>query len=188
MEKKLFLLAIPTILGLLVPAVAAQAPEPKYGGTLVIAIPYDPPTMTPNLSTGAPPQVCGWPVYSSLINLDKDFNPRPNLAERWEISPDKTKYTFYLRKDVKWHDGKPFTSADVVFTFENIVKKYTPFGLVQYKDLGLKVTAPDDYTVFSASTNRSHPLCSTSICLITEEQYCQNTSGKGPIFLRIHLI
>ena len=41
----------------------------------------------------------------------------PDLAERWEVSPDATAYTFFLRKNVKWHDGKPFSARDVVFTF-----------------------------------------------------------------------
>lgn len=127
--------------------VVNSASQPLYGGTLIMALSQDPTTMTPNLSTGWPPQQCGWPVYSSLINLDKDFNPIPNLAERWKISNDKKEYIFYLRRGVKWHDGQPFTARDVVFTFEEVNKKYNPFGMVQYVEWGLTVTAIDDYTV-----------------------------------------
>lgn len=126
---------------------AKSISQPLYGGTFIMALTQDPTTMTPNLSTGWPAQQCGWPVYSSLINLDKNFNPIPNLAESWKISNDKKEYTFYLRRGVKWHDGEPFTAQDVVFTFEGVAKKYTPFGMVQYKEWGLNVTAIDDYTV-----------------------------------------
>jgi len=41
---------------------------------------------------------------------------KPRMAESWEISPDATKFTFHLRKDIKWHDGTPFTAKDVVYT------------------------------------------------------------------------
>jgi len=126
---------------------AKSISQPLYGGTFIMALSTDPTTMTPDLSTGWIAQQCGWPVYSSLINLDKDLNPIPNLAKSWKISKDKKEYIFYLRRGVKWQDGVPFTAQDVVFTFEKVVKKYTSFGMVQYKEWGLSVTAIDDYTV-----------------------------------------
>jgi len=149
-KSKLLLLAALMVLGgglLTSLAWAVGEEQPRYGGTFIMALCMDPTTMTPNLSTGWVPQQCGWPVYSSLINLDVNFQPHPNLAERWEISDDKRVYTFYLRRDVKWHDGVPFTADDVVFTFNEVVLKYTPFGMVQYKKWGMNVTALDKYTV-----------------------------------------
>ena len=44
----------------------------------------------------------------------------PCLAESWEISPDQLTYTFHLRHGVKWHDGQPFTAADVKYTYDKI--------------------------------------------------------------------
>ena len=44
----------------------------------------------------------------------------PSWRERWEISPDGLTYTFHLRQDVKWHDGLPFTAADVIATFDKL--------------------------------------------------------------------
>ncbi|MEM2897141.1 MAG: ABC transporter substrate-binding protein [Candidatus Bathyarchaeia archaeon] len=145
-KTTIFLMLTFLILGLPLQNCFIQKDTGKlYGGTLVIAVPSDPTTTVPSLDSNFTTQVLGWLIYSTLINLDKDLNPRPNLAESWEISPDKSKYTFHLIKNATWDDGKPFTSADVVFTFEEIVKKHNPFGIINYKDL--KVYSLNDYTV-----------------------------------------
>jgi peptide/nickel transport system substrate-binding protein len=70
------------------------------------------------------------PMYDTLIRR----SPRdgqtiiPDLAQRWEISPDGRKYTFHLRKGVKFHDGADFTAEDVKATYERIVRP--PKGIV----------------------------------------------------------
>lgn len=57
-------------------------------------------------------------IYSQLVDVDGDGNIVPDLAESWEVSDDQLTWTFHLRQGVKWHDGEPFTAADVKFTFE----------------------------------------------------------------------
>lgn len=57
-------------------------------------------------------------IYSRLIRFDDRGNPSGDLAETWGISQDGTIYNFQLRSGVKWHDGQPLTTADVVFTIE----------------------------------------------------------------------
>ena len=59
-------------------------------------------------------------MFDALYRMDADGSLVPRLAERWDISPDGLEYTFYLRQDVKWHDGEPFTAGDVVFTVNAI--------------------------------------------------------------------
>lgn len=56
-------------------------------------------------------------VFSKLVAFDTDGFVIPDLAREWTVSADATKFTFYLREDVKWHDGVEFTADDVVFTF-----------------------------------------------------------------------
>jgi len=57
-------------------------------------------------------------VVETLLIRNLESNKlEPSLAERWEISPDYKTYTFYLRKGVLWHDGKPVTAEDVYFSF-----------------------------------------------------------------------
>lgn len=57
-------------------------------------------------------------VMSGLIRLDKDDNPQPDMAEKWEISADKKTYTFHLRKDAKWSNGEPVTAKDFIYAWE----------------------------------------------------------------------
>jgi ABC-type transport system substrate-binding protein len=70
------------------------------------------------------------PMYDCLIRRDPRDGQTiiPDLAQRWEISPDGKKYTFHLRKGVKFHDGADFTAEDVKATYDRIVSP--PKGVV----------------------------------------------------------
>src|SRR5437870_6182231 len=70
------------------------------------------------------------PMYDTLIRRSpKDGQTIiPDLAQRWEIAPDNKKYTFHLRKGVKFHDGADFTADDVKATYDRI--KNPPKGVV----------------------------------------------------------
>ncbi len=57
-------------------------------------------------------------IYSGLVKLDRNLRVRPDIAERWELSPDGRTYTFYLRKDVRFHDGRPATARDFKYSIE----------------------------------------------------------------------
>lgn len=57
-------------------------------------------------------------LFENLVSYTADLQPRGQLAERWEVSPDGLTYTFYLRRNVRWHDARPFGADDVVFTAE----------------------------------------------------------------------
>ena len=53
-----------------------------------------------------------------LLKVDVNYKLKPNLAERFETSPDGETWTFHLRQGVKWNDGQPFTSADVKYNLD----------------------------------------------------------------------
>jgi oligopeptide transport system substrate-binding protein len=57
-------------------------------------------------------------VFSGLVSFDPSLNLTPDLAERWEVSPDGTVYTFHLRQNAKFHDGRSVTTQDVVYSWE----------------------------------------------------------------------
>ncbi|MDA9897693.1 ABC transporter substrate-binding protein, partial [Alphaproteobacteria bacterium] len=59
----------------------------------------------------------------------------PILAESYSASADGKTVTFNLRKGVKWHDGKPFTSADVQFTVMEVLKKVHPRGPNSFREV-----------------------------------------------------
>jgi peptide/nickel transport system substrate-binding protein len=88
-------------------------------------------------------------LYSGLVRLKIGTNEfEPDLAERWEVSPDATVYTFHLRRGVKWHKGfGDFTSADVKYTVErNLNPDVKSRHLAVYSGIQ-SVETPDPYTV-----------------------------------------
>jgi len=62
-------------------------------------------------------------IFNNLVYANYMGSLSPELAENWEISPDHRQYTFHLRRGVRFHDGRPFSAADVVFTLENLIEK-----------------------------------------------------------------
>jgi peptide/nickel transport system substrate-binding protein len=85
-------------------------------------------------------------IFSSLLAHDARMNIIPDLAERWEAT-DPVTYVFHLRHGVKFHDGRPLTSADVKFTFDSILD-----GSVKTPKRGsfrtvASIEAPDDWTI-----------------------------------------
>ncbi|WP_102126537.1 ABC transporter substrate-binding protein [Deinococcus planocerae] len=56
-------------------------------------------------------------IFPGLVRPNEDLQPVPDLARSWTITNGGLVYTFTLRDDVRWHDGRPFTADDVVFTF-----------------------------------------------------------------------
>lgn len=123
----------------------AQGDTPVRGGTIVVAIGADPPHLNPHFTTLPYVWMIAMSVHGSLVRLDPDLKPHPNLAESWITSSDLKTYTFKLVKGVTWHDGKPFTSADVKFTFEEVASKMNPSGPVLLGTLE-RVDTPDPHT------------------------------------------
>jgi len=109
----------------------------------------EPGVLNPILSTDAYGAEIQSYIYETLIDLDNEtLKFKPLLAESWEESSDHLQYIFYLRKDVKWHDGVPFTAEDVVFTFNKIQDPNVDAAVqrISYRDVE-KVEKLDDYTV-----------------------------------------
>lgn len=109
----------------------------------------EPGTLNPILATDAyASQINGY-LFDSLLDRDRDtLEFIPKIAKSWEISDDKKTFTFYMRDDVTWHDGKPVTADDVVYTFNLIMDEKTnaPHLKVYYQDVE-SVKKIDDYTV-----------------------------------------
>src|SRR5215217_6030478 len=57
-------------------------------------------------------------VFSGLVSLNPKLELTPDLAEKWDISADGTVYTFHLRANAKFHDGRPVTAQDVIYSWE----------------------------------------------------------------------
>src|SRR5882724_9374898 len=107
----------------------ATAQTPKSGGILRMYHRENPPSMSIHEEATYSVNVSSMPIYSNLVIYDqhKAQNSvetiQPELATSWSWSADGKVLTFKLREGVKWHDGKPFTSADVKCTFEMLQGK-----------------------------------------------------------------
>jgi peptide/nickel transport system substrate-binding protein len=130
-------------------ALAAGNAAPEDGDWLVRRLKAEPATLNPLTATDAYESTINGYIYESLLERDnRTLDLVPLLAETYEISPDRLSYLFTLRDGVAWQDGKPFTSEDVVYTFDRIVdpKVDCPHLKSYFKDL-VKVEALDGKTV-----------------------------------------
>jgi peptide/nickel transport system substrate-binding protein len=84
--------------------------------------------------------------YNLLITWDENLNPIPELAKDWTVSEDGKEWTFHLQEGVKWHDGQPFTAADVKFTFEYIRDNAIGY-FYDYVSKMTDIQTPDEHTV-----------------------------------------
>ena len=96
----------------------------KDGGRLV-RLYVDPPTLDPHITTDATSAQIIVELFGGLVTIDTDLNIVADLAERWDVSADGLKYTFYLRPDAKFHDGKPVTAEDVRWSLERATNPLT---------------------------------------------------------------
>lgn len=86
-------------------------------------------------------------IFSGLTTHNEKNEVIPDLAEKWEYNENTYTYTFYLKKNVKWQDGKPFTSEDVKFTLETIMNPENGSEIISnYEDI-TKIETKDVQTV-----------------------------------------
>ncbi len=117
-------------------------------------------------------------VYEQLLQYDKDMKLVPWLATSWE-NPSPDKWIFHLRRDVKFHDGTPFTADDVVFSFERVKGTLSSFKLYA-TDSGTPRKI-DDYTVefTTATPNPVEPSTVASI-FIMSRKWCEKNNAVRP--------
>jgi len=123
-----------------------SAEPPAYGDIMVRGDIGDASNLIPLLASDKPSHDVAGLVYNGLVKYDKNMNISGDLAESWKISADGLIITFHLRKGVKWHDGRPFTAADVLYTYQVTIDPKTPTA---YSGDFLKVKKAeilDDYT------------------------------------------
>jgi len=107
------------------PAGSAAA-TPAYGDIMVEGSIGDASNLIPLLASDSTSHEIAGLIFNGLIKYDKDIRIVGDLAESWEISKDGLVITFHLRKGVRWHDGRPFTAADVLYTYQVTVDPKTP--------------------------------------------------------------
>jgi peptide/nickel transport system substrate-binding protein len=104
----------------------SAADTPAYGDIMVEGSIGDASNLIPLLASDSTSHGIAGFVFNGLIKYDKDIRIVGDLAESWEISKDGLVITFHLRRGVRWHDGHPFTAADVLYTYQVTVDPKTP--------------------------------------------------------------
>jgi peptide/nickel transport system substrate-binding protein len=127
--------------------VAAGDAKPAHGDTFVEATLGNVSSLIPNITSDQTSHAVGGLLYNGLIDLDGELKPKPSLAAAWEYSADCKELTFRLRDNVKWHDGHPFTAADVVFTYQATIDPKMPSPYKADFDEVARVEALDPHTV-----------------------------------------
>ncbi|MBI4279970.1 MAG: hypothetical protein HY660_16080 [Armatimonadetes bacterium] len=138
--------------------IATPAYQPAKAGPDVVEMVHawwtEPVNMNPLVASEGFAYTFNMLVFDGLTELDEENVAQPALAERWVISPDGKRYTFFLRKDVTWQDGRPFTADDVVFTvYSHLNPKVTSSFYRSYEAL----------EGFDRLTNRANPASPDSL-------------------------
>jgi len=124
------------------------------GGTITSSLRSEPKSFNRLVDRSVPTDIYTHLTNSKLVSVNRATQEiEPGLADKWEISADNKTFTLHLRNGVTWSDGTPFTSADVLFTFQAIYDPKVNSLLSSSLKIGgtpLTVTAPDEKTVVIA--------------------------------------
>jgi len=131
----------------MLPEARAQAQQPKKGGVLKLAVPSAARRLDPAIHCANEEFIISNAIFDNLVRVDAKLSPQPGLASDWSVSPDGKAWTFNLRRGVKFHHGREFTSKDVEFTINRLLNPQTAsmgrslFGLVT------KIETPSPYQI-----------------------------------------
>jgi peptide/nickel transport system substrate-binding protein len=174
----------------------SDTPAPTKGGVYTEALVGSFQRLNPILSVNNPPDNdISRLIFSGLIHFDGRGTPQPELAEKWGVSEDGTVYNFALREKLQWHDGKPLTTDDVVFTI-NLIKlggKAVPKDLqefwksvdvVKLSETAIQFRLPEAYAPFMDFTSfgilPKHLLEGKTVDQIIEDPFNLQPVGSGP--------
>lgn len=177
------------------PLAPRAEPAPVRGGTLTV-IGAEPPALLSlaNITVGT--RDFSAKVTEGLLSFDARFAPQPLLATAWAVSADGRRYTFTLRQGVRWHDGQPFTSADVAFSLREL-QRANPRGRSTLAALE-RVETPDAHTavlvlkspapyLLRSLSSAESPIVPSHVYAQGEEAAARNAAapvGTGPFRFR----
>lgn len=116
------------------------------GGTLISAMPSDPSSMIGMVAGESASLAIGSYLFNALLKYDQNLDLTGELAQSWQVSDDKKTIRFTLKPNLKWADGQPLTSADVLFTWQLITDEKTHSPYASDYQLVTHAEAPDAQT------------------------------------------
>lgn len=145
-KKMVWFICLTAITFMVISQTPVSALQPKPGGTFVHVVP-------PVLGFDIHKEVVGGSmeclsaIFSSIVRYDENGGIAPELAESWDVSADGKVYTFHLRENVYFHNGRKMTSADVKYSIERILNPETASARIDTLWLITKIETPDDKTI-----------------------------------------
>jgi peptide/nickel transport system substrate-binding protein len=148
---------------------AVEGARPVKGGTAIVGILQEPTQLASALTSAGPTQQVSGKIFDGLLAYDVDSRPQPQLATSWKVSADGLRITFGLRPNVRWHDGRPFTSEDVAFSVLEVWKKFHSRGRSTFANVTavetpnaltavLILTEPAPYILNALASTESQPV------------------------------
>jgi ABC-type transport system substrate-binding protein len=174
---------------------AAQAQQPKTGGTLVYATGTDVQTLDPQFVTDVPTSRIVMHIHETLVKPDEQGSIQGALATAWSTSDDKLTWTFKLRQGVKFHDGTPFNAAAVKATFDRIRDAATASPRRSALAAITDIKVVDDFTIALVTKEPFAPLLAQisayNLAIMSPTQiqkagpkYREQPAGTGPFKLK----
>jgi peptide/nickel transport system substrate-binding protein len=130
----------------LLPSGCGSSNTSADSGTVNFLLDSAPTNLDPRIGADAYSEHVDGLIFSSLVARDAQMKVVPDLAQSWD-TPDPLTYIFHLRRGVKFHDGRPLTSADVKFTLDTVISGAVKTTKRQSYTLVTSVETPDDETV-----------------------------------------
>lgn len=160
---------------------APAAGKPKYGGTLTLGSNQGIPQLDPHVVTYANERNMFPGLYNGLTEYDPDMNVVPALAEKWEASPDLKTYTWYLRKGVKFHNGRELVAEDIKWNYERCLDPKLGSQMRNNVQEVESVEVKDKYTVVMHLSTPSVTLPNGAQELKIIAKECLDNINKNPI-------
>jgi peptide/nickel transport system substrate-binding protein len=176
---------------LLAGPVLAQQPK-----TLKVVLHLDLKILDPIWTTAYIVRNHGYLIYDTLFALDAKLEPKPQMVESWTVSDDKLTWTFKLREGLKWHDGTPVTSADVVPSIKRFTDKDVQGGLlarltqsmaaVDDRSFTIVLKEPFGLMLLTLAKSASVPLFvfPKRVAELPISQQLSDTIGSGPFIFK----
>ncbi|HDP25811.1 MAG TPA: peptide-binding protein [Deltaproteobacteria bacterium] len=168
-----------------VPDIIPDDLAPAPGDVLVNSSLGDASNLIPMLASDRSSHEVAGLLFNGLVKYDKNYTIVGDLAESWDIEDEGRLLRFYLRKDVSWHDGAPFTARDVMFTYRTIIDPKTPTAYGEKYKLVKQARMLDEYTLeFSYEKPLAPALISWGALQILPEHLLKDQDIATTLFAR----
>lgn len=186
----IFMLALSLGFVALSPSPVSAAEKPDKGGIIVWAVHESMPSFDMHYDTSYILAQPVGPIYNGLVTQDPYNNGKivGDLAERWEISEDGKRITFFLHKGVKFHDGSDFSCADAQYTMDKLAdrKRTHPTFVTVIEEVYDNSSCTDDYTLVVSLKRPSAALMtllSGAHAAMMKKGIAETVDRKDPKFL-----